>query len=251
MKRIIRVLLILLVCFSIKNVYAENYKVRQLVPYKVTTTIHTDKLNYIGMYFDDQGVHFNAIKNLTDEDLPISISIGLFNKKGINIGTINNCDTDLKVRAKTEMSYFVAFDKKYLGKNYNIKDIHYIAVLSENISCRTGGSLDYIGKKVDRIGNIENNKLDSQTQLFISIITVIAGAFVVFVVYKLIFTRAYRNIDGNEVRKAFEDIDKELEEMREEKTNVEEKSTEPIEILTFEEPEKDKKEDSELHNLYK
>ena len=253
MKRIFRVILVLIICLSVKTVYAENYKIKDLIPYKIDTTIHTDNFSYKGLYFDEEGVHFNGIKNLTDNDLPISISIGLFDKKGINIGTINHCDITLS--GGNEMSYFIAFSNDYLGKKYNIKDIKYIAILGDNINCRTKGSTDYVGQSVDKLGISHRDKLDTQTELFLSILTIVAGAFLVFVVYKLIFTRAYRNVDGKEVREAYDSINKELKEMRDEL-----EKEEPVEIIPTksediirqeEEAKNEEEEGSDLHNLYK
>ncbi len=249
MKRMIRVLLVLIVCFSFKTVYAENYKLKELIPYNVDTTIHTDNFSYKGIRFDEKGVHFNGIKNLTKDKLPISISIGLFDKKGINIGTINYCDSSLE--GEQELSFLIKFGEGQLGNNKKIKDIKYISVLGDNINCRTQGSKDYLGQSVDKLGIIHNNKLDNQTEILLSVLTVIAGALLVFVVYKLIFTRAYRNIDGNEVRESYEEINRELKELREqeEKNEIEVLEPEPeeeIEVL-----EEEKEEDTDLHNLYK
>ena len=255
MKRMIRVILILILCLSVKTVYAENYKIKELIPYKVDTTIHTDNFSYKGIYFDYEGVHFNGIKNLTDDKLPVSISIGLFDKKGKNVGTINHCDKVYFIDGKEEMSFVVYFTKDYLGDKNKIEDIKYISVLSDNINCRTGGSKDYIGKSVDTLGISHTEKFDNQTELFLSILTILAGAFLVFIVYKLIFTRAYRNVDGNEIRKAYDEINKELREMREEIEEVKEEETEPTkseEIIKQEEDAKNEdKESTDLHNLYK
>lgn len=254
MKRVIRIVLVLLICLSVKTVYAENYKIKELIPYDVDTTIHTDNFSYKGIHFDKKGIHFNGIKNLTNEKLPISISVGLFNKKGVNIGTINYCD--LSLEGKDEMSFIIKYDD-CLGKNYKVNDIKYIAVLGDNINCRTKGSTDYIGQSVDKLGIIHKDKFDNQTELCLTILSIVAGVILVLVVYKIIFTRAYRNVDGNEVREAFDDINKELKEMREEreKENVEvleEVPNKPPEILEQEEEtKKEDKQGTDLHNLYK
>ena len=75
MKRIIKIIFVLLICLSVKTVYAENYKIKELIPRNVTTTIHTDNFSYKGIRFDEKGVHFNGIKNLTKDKLPISINL--------------------------------------------------------------------------------------------------------------------------------------------------------------------------------
>lgn len=253
MKRIIKIGLILLVCLSVKIVYAENYKIKELIPRGVDTTIHTDNFSYKGIYFNNEGIHFNGIKNLTDDKLPISISVGLFDKNGKNVGTINYCDYYLD--GKNEMSYLIKFDSKYLGKNKKIEDIKYMAVLGDNIKCRTSGSLDYIGQSVDKLGIIHRDKFDSQTNILFIILTSLVGVGIIILIYRLIFTKSYRNMNGDEVRRAFDDINKELKQKREnEKEEVieEKKSTKPSEILEQEEKTKNEdKSDTDLHNLYK
>lgn len=252
MKRIIKIIILLIVCFSVKTVYAENYKIKELIPYGIDTTIHTDNFSYKGIYFDENGIHFNGIKNLTDEKLPISISIGLFDRRGINIGTINYCDFYLD--GQTEMSYIIKFIPDYFGNNKSESDVKYIAVLGDNINCRTKGSRDYIGQNVDNLGIIHRNKFDNQVEVFFSILTVLGGAIIIFIIYKLIFTRAFRNVNGNEVRKAYAEINKELKEKRDKEKEevIEENETKPIEIIEQEETAANEdKSDTDLHNLYK
>lgn len=257
MKKLLKILFILLICVSFKTVYAENYKIKELIPYKTDTTIHTDNFSYKEIYFDKVGVHFNGIKNLTNEKLPISISIGLFNSKGKNIGTINYCNDSLS--GKEEMNYIIKFEDKYLGKDVKISDIKYMSVLGDNITCKTKGSRDYIGQSVDKMG-IRHKSLfeDTNTQLFLAVLTILGGAFIVLIIYKLIFTKSYKNIDGNLVRKSYDEINKELKEEREEELRnnppvVEEKKPDkPVEILEQEENAKNEEKDStDLHNMYK
>ena len=256
MKKLIKGILILLMCFSIKNVYAENYKIKELIPYGVDTTIHTNNFSYKGIYFDNEAIHFNGIKNLTKERLPISISVGLFNKKGKNIGVINYCDMYLD--GETEMSFIIRYSKDYLGERYNKKDIKYIAVLGDNITCKTKGSRDFIGQSVDQMGVSHSEKFDDQTNLFLSILAILGGALIVFILYKLLFTKSYKNINGNTVRKSYEKINKELKEKREKELRdnppvvKKNKMDKPVEILQQEEDaKKEDKSSTDLHNLYK
>ena len=255
MKKLVKVIFVLLMCLSIRNVYADNYKLKELIPYNVETNIHTNNFSYKGISFDEKGIHFKGIKNLTDEEKPISISVGLFNKKGKNIGVINYCDVGIK--SKEELVFNIRYDKKYLGKNVKIKDIKYIAVLGDNITCKTKGSRDFIGQSVEKMGIAHNNKFDDQTEFLFSILTILGGAFIVLIIYKLLFTRSFKNIDGNVVRKSYDEINKELKEEREEYSKnhpvvEEEKITKPVEILKQEEEAKNEDKDStDLHNLYK
>lgn len=255
MKRLVKVIFILLICLSIRDVYAENYKIKELIPYNVETNIHTNNFSYKGISFDDKGIHIKGVKNLTDEEIPISISVGLFNKKGRNIGVINYCD--LGIKSKDELAFYVGYDKEYLGKDVKIEDIKYIAVLGDNITCKTKGSRDFIGQSVDKMGIAHKDKFDNQTELLLSILTILGGAFIVLIIYKLLFTNKYKNIDGDVVRKSYDEINKELQQEREEylKNNpvVEEKKiSKPEEILKQEEDAKNEdKNSTDLHNLYK
>lgn len=255
MKRIIRVFLVLLICLSVKNVYAANYSVKELIPLNVKTSIHTDNFSYKGMHCDGYGVYFTSIKNLTEDNMPISVSIGLFDKDKKNIGTINYCNNTLQ--SKEEREFFIDVSSKYIGKGKKQKDIKYIAVLGDNINCRIDGSTDYIGQKIDNLGVSSGGELDSKTQLFLYIVIILVGAFVVLIVYKLLFTKSYRNVDGKEVRDAYDDINRELREMREEeeKNRVApplKEPDKPIEILEQEEEARNEdKSGTDLHNLYK
>ncbi len=255
MKKIVKIIIVLLISLTI-NVYAENYSIKELIPYNIKTSIHTNNFSYKGIKFDKEKISFDGIKNLTDKEIPISISIGLFNSRGRNIGVINYCD--LTIKSKEEISFNIKYDKKYLGKNSSVKDIKYIAVLGDNITCKTKGSRNFIGQNVDKMGILHKEKFDDQTEFLFSILTILGGAFIVLIIYKLLFTNKYKNINGNIVRKSYDEINKELKEKREEnlKNNppvVEEKvSNKPVEILEQEEKAKNEDKDStDLHNLYK
>ena len=255
MKKLIKIIFVLFICLSIKNVYADNYKIKELIPPNVTTSIHTENFSYKMLYFDEKMVHFNGISNLTDKELPVSISIGLFDRKGINIGTINYCGYSLK--ARSEMSFKIEFSKEYMSNNYDEKDIRYIAILGDNINCRTDGSQDYIGKSIETMGVISNQELDDSTELLLYIMGGLAFLVAIGILYKFFFTKSFRNVDGNEVRKAYESINNDIKLKKEEDMAnvIVEPATDPakpIEIL--EQEEKAKTEDktgTDLHNLYK
>jgi hypothetical protein len=93
--------------------------------------------------------------------------------------------------------------------------------------------------------------------LLLSILTIIGGALLVLIIYKLLFTNKFKNIDGNKVREGYKEYNEELRKEREEylKNNppVEEvKETKPEEILRQEEEAKNEdKSSTDLHNLYK
>ena len=202
MNRFFKILFVLLVCISVKVVYAENYKIKELIPYNVKTSIHTDNFSYKGFYFDNSGIHFDGIKNLSAEQLPITISVGLFNKDGKNIGTINYCNLQLK--SKEEIGYVIEFEEYYLGDGEKKENIKYISILSDNIYCRTSGSKDYLGQSVDELGVSHKGEFNKETDVFFSILTVLAALLVVYIVYKLLFAKSFQNIDNKYIREAYE-----------------------------------------------
>ena len=83
MKRIIKVLVIVFVMFMFSKVNAANYELRELIPINTETTIVTDHFSYQSFYYKTKGIKditnpnnyliFSNIKNISDEDLPISI----------------------------------------------------------------------------------------------------------------------------------------------------------------------------------
>lgn len=255
MKRIIKIVLVLLICLSTKTVYADNYKIKELIPFGVHNTFHTDNLVYKNMYFNNEGIYFESIKNITDRDLSITISVGLFDKNGINIGTINYCESNLA--SEEERGYFIKFEKEYFGNKNNLSKLKYIAILGDNVNCRIGGSSDFIGQRVDKLGVAHSNQFDNNTELFITIISILGGLLIILFLYKFLFTRSYRNVDGSEVRDAFKGINKELLKEREEKEKNRpapppKEPNKPIEILEQEEEaKKEDKSDTDLHKLYK
>lgn len=256
MKRFIKVIFILVLSCIVLPVHAENYKIKELIPKKVDTTIRTDSFIYKGMYFDNKGIHFNGIKNRTEGKLPISISIGLFNKSGKNIGTINYCDSSLE--AGQEMSYIIKYNENYFAKNMDSKDIKYIAVLSDNINCRKDGSLDYVGKSIDKLGVISRYDVGTDTELLLIVLGAVGGILLILFIYHFLFTNKYSNFDGNDVRGAYKKVNEDLAKEREEElkrnppTEPERKSEKSEEVLKQEEEaSKEDKSNTDLHNMYK
>ena len=200
MKKIIKIFIVI-IAIAVTEVYAEDYKIKELIPLNTKTTIHADHFNYIEMYTDQKNIYFNSILNLSNEERSISISIGLFDKKGKNIGTINNCDLILK--SKEQSSYTIEIKKDYFGKDKTNKDIKYIAVLGENLNCRKTGAKDYIGKSVDELGVIHKEEFTNDTSIAIMIFSVLGGILLLMFLYKLFFTNRYLNIDGKAVRDVY------------------------------------------------
>ena len=252
----IKVFLILTLLLLTTPVHAANYEIKELIPIKTKTTIVTKIFSYKDFYYENNKIIFGGIKNLSEESKPISISIGLFNKNKKNIGIINYCDYTIK--SKEKITFEIDVTKDYLGDNYNLNDIKYISVLSDNKNCRTEGATEFIGQTIKEIGQSKNNELDSKTKLMLIIISVLGGCSLIIFLYNFLFTRKYQNFDGEDVRQGYEKVNEDLKREREEelKTNPpqpkEIKSEKTIEVLEQEEEaSKEDKNSTDLHNLYK
>lgn len=271
----IRIVFLLLILFSIKEVRAANYQIKELIPVDTPTTIVTDNFSYKNFYYNDNKMEaeslknnfiiFENIKNLTDKELPVSISIGLFDEDKINIGTINYCSTNDKysvvnntiLQSEEEKNYVIEVNKKNLADKKTVNDIKYIAVLSDNINCRSSGSLEFVGKKVEDIKTMKKSFLDNQhTQLVIQIFTILLIIFIIGFLYKFLFTNSFRNFNGNDVRDEFKYRNKKLAKERE-NVKIEKpikKDTSKSSLIREQEMNalnSENKDKTDLHNLYK
>ena len=89
MKKIITLITILFITLiTTTTVYAANYEIKELIPVGTKTTIVTKYFSYRQFYYEktDNKIHFQSIKNISDTEMPVSISIGLFGKNKKNIG---------------------------------------------------------------------------------------------------------------------------------------------------------------------
>ena len=260
MKKKILLGLLLLVLGFIHPVKAANYDFRELIPTGKETTIRGNNFLYKGLSYQNGMVKFETIKNNSKEKRALSVSIGLFDEKKKNIGTINYCSEELALNTKEEKTNFIIDVKGSIieeGKNY--KDVKYISLLGENINCRLDGSKDYIGQTVEQIGMPKNTQLSDSAMLIVNIFKYILIAMIIIFVYRFVFTNAYRNVDGEDVRQEYAYINKELrkERERELKRNPpkpkEVKPNKAPEIIEQEkiQNEKDLADDSDLHNMYK
>lgn len=258
MKKIISILILLLFILS-KNVYAANYELKELIPEKIETTIVTNNFSYRKFSYNGEGyINFKSIKNLREEELPISISIGLFDKDKKNIGTINYCSKENLLAAKEEKGFSIPITKEYLGDGFKIKEIKYIAVLDDNITCKTEGKDYYIGQTVERIGEAKNTTFDSHETLFFTVIGIVGGVLLLLFLYSFMFTNSYENMDGEDVRIGYKKYNKELEDDRERELRMHPPKPKPKEKIksdeVLEQEKKAQEEDktgTDLHNLYK
>ncbi len=256
--KIIKLLLIgILLLLTIPNVEAANYELKELIPINIETTIVTNHFSYRDFYYNGKGIIlFKSIKNISNKDLPITISIGLFDENKKNIGMINYCTAEERLSSKEEKSYVITITNEQLSKEKAIDDIHYISILDENINCRITGADDYIGQKVEDIGKIRSNSITSDTRFFIKIIEVLFSVIGVIFLYRFMFTKSFVNMNGEEIRKDYDKYNKELSKEREEdRKNNPPKPKEFVspktkEVLQQEEEAKNKK-STDLEDLYK
>ena len=253
-KKITKTILLLLLMLSWKNIQALSYKMKELIPIHSTITMTTSNFCYKNMQFNKDTITFTGIKNLSEDESPISISIGLFGKNKKNIGTVYICDTNKILKYKEEQEYIIHDISEYLMTNKTTKDIYYLSILSENKGCRTEGSKDYIGQKVEEIGKIKKNNITDDIKLFYKVLIVVGIIIIVPIIYKVFFMNSLKNINGNAVRddyKNWQEAKKDKEPKIIMKTNLY-KETKSKEILKQEkEAMEEEKNDTDLHNLYK
>lgn len=224
MKKIVKLVILMLAVFITTNVNAANYELKELIPKDVKTSITTNNFNYRNFKFTTTGgaqIQFEAIKNISDEAKPLSISIALFDSKRKSIGTINVCTKEeTYMNPKEERTYSINIKSSNLSEGVTTEDIHYISVLNDNITCKVE-QLDFTGQKIDEIGKTASGELRQQEKLAIQVISILAGTLFILFLYQLLFTTKYVNVDGDDVRQAFRRINMELRQQRDSMTVAE------------------------------
>ena len=269
-------LIILLIGISTINVNAANYELKELIPLDTKTTIVTNNFSYQNFYYNNNDLEakslhnnfiiFENVKNLSDKDLPFSISVAVFDKDKKNLSVINYCSTKDKMgvhagdilKVNEEKTFVLEIPKRYLPDDKDVTDIKYFAVLSDNINCNSNVSLDYVGYTIEDVNMRKNTGLDKDSQLLIIVMSIVGGVLLLLFLYNFLFTNSYRNIDGSDVRAGYKKYNKDLAKEREEelKRNPP-KEPEPVKVKTDEviaQEEAARNEDksgTDLHNLYK
>lgn len=260
MIKLLKSLTIFILITTIISVKAANYNLKELIPVNIKTTIVTENFSYKDFYYnkDNNSIDFAGIKNLTDNDLPTSISIGLFGNNKKNLSVINYCSKEELLKSKEEKAMSIKIKSEDLPDDIKLEDIKYIAILGDNINCRTSGNGEFIGQTVKEIGMAKNTTLDKQTKFLFQILIVIGAFLITLFLYKFLFTTAYQNIDGDSVRKEYKKYNKQLKKEREEELKKnslpvkDPKKTKTDEVLKQEEQAKrEAKDETDLHNLYK
>lgn len=260
MKKLIQIFIILIIVISSKTVYADSYKMMELIPKDKKVTIRGDQLLYKDVEFKEGKIVIGQIKNITDEKKSITISIGLFGKDKRNISIINYCSTEDALETNQVIeNYQIPIDEEKFDKDKTINDIKYYAIISENKSCRLGGAKEYVGEKINRINKLGDNSLPSSVTMLLNIVKYFVIGFIIIFLYKFLFTGSYRNMDGEDMRADYAYINKEKEKERERQRKLNPKNPKTIKqtksdkVLAQEkeEQEKENKDDSNLHNFYK
>ena len=273
MKKTSLLLIIVGIILTAINVNAANYQMKELIPVNIKTTIVTNHFSYKRFMYDDNhesgdtlhnnAIVFEGIKNLQDEEKPITISIGLFDKNKKNIGTINYCssvdkkNTEAKnLASKEEIAFKIPVDESYLKKGTTVRDIKYIAVISDNINCHYGGSDEYVGQTVEEIGMIKNTSIDDDSKMFFYIILGIGGLLLLLFLYRFVFTTYYSNVDGQDVRQGYNEYNDELKREREKENKLHppkppEVIREKTEEVIAQEEQAKEETTTDLHNMYK
>lgn len=259
MKRIIKVLSVIILLLMVTPVFADNYKMMELIPQDKKVTIRGDIFLYKDIECKNGKITFGQIKNISDEKKKITVSLAVFDEDRNNITIVNHCvDEELEPNQIKE-NYEIELDRSKFADNKKVKDIKYYAILSENKSCRMGGEKEYVGRKITEINRLGNNTTPYGVKLLIRIVEVIVVVLILLFLYKFLFTGAYRNMDGEDVRAEYDYINKQKEKERNKKKFInpnvkqEKEPTKSEKVLAQEEKEnkKENKDNTDLQNMYK
>ena len=266
MKKLSLVLIILLGIIIIP-VHAANYKLKELIPENIETTIVTDLFSYKDFYYKDGVINFKGIKNISTEARPMTFYIALFNSKKENIGSVNFCTTQESdgkligqstLASKEEKSLSLKITKDYLIDGEKVKNIKYIAMISDNRNCNTIRPNEYAGQTMEEMGRFKNNRMDSRAELLLKLVRIGVGLLILYFVYLYLFTNRFKNVDGEDLRIGYNNYNKELERERQEELRKhppkpkEVIKTKTDEVLQQEEKEANSSRDSsELHDFFK
>ena len=265
-RKVIYLLFLFLFGCSFTSVYAANYEMKELIPLNVKTTITTNKLSYRQFYYsysdedstNNHILYFDSIKNLSDEDLPISITVALFDRNKKNISVVNYCDSD-KLKGKEEVPFKIQFKNTDVPDDRSLDEVHYYAVWDINENCHTDVVFDFVGRPPEKVGVILDNSVDEKTKLFARIMLLVAGFIVLLFLYKFLFTNSYNNMNGDDVRRGYDDLNDDLKAQREydaihnppPEKEVKKPKTDEVLRQEQEEAAKANQDASDLHNFYK
>ena len=252
MKKILFIIFFIFVLFPV-YVYADNYNEKELIPIEVSTTIKTDNFIYKNMIYKDGKIDFEYIKNKSVNEIPVSISVALFDKNKKNMGMVNYCDEN-KILAYKESINNITLDVSNfsIALDKNVSDIKYIALWNDNITCKKSDSSEYIGQKIEEMGVIKEDNSVTDPKLLMYVLMVAGGLLVFGFLYKFMFTNTYSNMNGDNIRKEYQMRHEEMKKEREESYITEPIASDTESVVMQEEvPKNEEKEVSDLENLFK
>lgn len=259
-KNYLLIILTLLAGIITLPVHAANYEVKELIPVDVTTSVKGQIYLYKGISCKDGIIQIQSIRNNSYEAKPLSVSIALFGEDKKNIGIIHYCEKETKIATKeTKKDFLLDIKGSYLASGKTYKDIKYYSVIGENTTCRNDGSQEFIGSTVEQIGMPKNTGITDSTELLLNMLKVIAVVLVGLFLYKFIFTSAYQNMDGEDIRQGYAYVNKELRKEREREARrnppqpkvVKSEKTDEVRKQEQKENSSENKNNSDLHNMYK
>lgn len=221
MKKFKLLILIFVVFLINSSVYGLEKKDISLVASDSVTSVITDTFNYNGVSLsktDDEGsFSFQSITNNTNDKIPVSVNILLFDKNKVNIGFLTYCsENDISsdyskfmLKPHESTSFSINITKKYFVSDKSLSDLSYYAILNENKYCHIGGYDKYAGLSFDEIndGMVSANKNKSDYEkiremiinynmninkvLLIFIITVVVIFFIRGIILNSLYIRMY------------------------------------------------------------
>ena len=167
-KRLCYLFLVLVLFVFVPDVYADDYKINELIPVDTVASVETDKFDYKNFTYvsavDSNGnatIKFEGIQNNTLSKTAVSIDVLLFDEQQKNIGFLTYCtDKDVssdnagfKIRANQVVPFTISVTSRYFVKDKGPKDVRYIAVRDENRYCQIGGYTNFAGLTMEEINN--------------------------------------------------------------------------------------------------
>ena len=157
----------------VPDVYADDYKINELIPVDTVASVETDKFDYKNFSYvsavDSNGnatIKFEGIQNNTLSKTAVSIDVLLFDEQQKNIGFLTYCtDKDVssenagfKIRANQVVPFSIPVTSRYFVKEKTPRDVRYIAVRDENRYCQIGGYTSFAGLTMEEINSGEVSK---------------------------------------------------------------------------------------------
>jgi len=247
MKKYIISLILIFILFLTPNVYAADYKEKELIPVDTETTVRTDNFIYKGIVYSKGNINIEFVRNKSANELPISISVALFDSEKKNIGLINYCDEKIVLGYREKYSEIGINVSNYSRKEgTTLSDIKFIAVWNDNVTCKTRDSLDYVGQKIENMGVVGKEEASTDASILVYVLLGVGGLLFIIFVYNFLFTDRFRDMNGDDTRRAYK---KRQEQILDERTNNYVETTEtPTEPVIVEEK---KDESTALEDLYK